>query len=169
MPKYKDGFAWDEAIEDLWDSGDRYPEDLLEYNNSPKGRDDYLREHGLNPDRYKEPEKKQDEECVVTTACVMSRGLPDDCRELETLRHFRDTYVKSLANGESDIAEYYEKAPAIVAAVAAKTDSADIWDTVYLEMVCECVRLIENNQFSEAYVKYKNYVLALYSKYVEII
>ena len=33
--------------------------------------------------------------CYLTSACMYSKGLPDDCYELETLRNFRDTWLKN--------------------------------------------------------------------------
>lgn len=64
------------------------------------------------------PEKDKDKRlCLLTTACVRARGLGDDCIELQTLRTFRDEYVKGLPGGQEAIREYYEIAPAIVRAI----------------------------------------------------
>ena len=34
--------------------------------------------------------------CYLTSACMYSKGLPDDCYELETLRNFRDTWLNIM-------------------------------------------------------------------------
>ena len=49
--------------------------------------------------------------CYLTSACTEARGLPDDCAELTALRAFRDSYVRSQPEGESDIQHYYAVAP----------------------------------------------------------
>lgn len=79
--------------------------------------------------------------CYLTSACVRYRGLPDDCRELTTLRAFRDGYMKQLPDGEALIAEYYKKAPAIVAAIDASSERDRIYDEIY-EIVERCVAMI---------------------------
>ena len=53
------------------------------------------------------------EGCFLTTAACEGIGLADDCWELETLRRFRDSWLKNQPTGEGDIAEYYAKAPAM--------------------------------------------------------
>ena len=52
--------------------------------------------------RKKEDEDRQTSTCFLTSACVAARGLPDDCAELTALRAFRDGYVRSQPEGESD-------------------------------------------------------------------
>lgn len=42
--------------------------------------------------------------CFLTTACCKYKGLPDDCAELETLRRFRDNYLK----GRNTVRSLYE-------------------------------------------------------------
>ena len=52
--------------------------------------------------------------CYLTSACVEARGLPDDCMELQTLRDFRDNWLKQQPCGQDEVAEYYATAPRIV-------------------------------------------------------
>ncbi len=51
--------------------------------------------------------------CFLTTAAVGMLGLPDDCWELEQLRSFRDGWLEQQSGGAEQIADYYERAPAI--------------------------------------------------------
>ncbi|MEM1197138.1 MAG: CFI-box-CTERM domain-containing protein [Pseudomonadota bacterium] len=51
--------------------------------------------------------------CFLTTAAVETIGLHDDCWELRTLRRFRDDWLAKQADGPTDIARYYEQAPAV--------------------------------------------------------
>lgn len=39
--------------------------------------------------------------CFITTAACELRGLPDDCRELTTLRRFRDEVLLSSQEGRT--------------------------------------------------------------------
>ena len=55
--------------------------------------------------------------CFISTACIESKGLPDDCEELNCLRHFRDKFVGNLPCGNELIEEYYKIAPKIVSAI----------------------------------------------------
>ena len=52
--------------------------------------------------------------CFLTTACVLYNRLDDNCYELNTLRKFRDDYIKSLTNGDKYLTEYYINAPIIL-------------------------------------------------------
>lgn len=107
--------------------------------------------------------------CFLTSACVESKGLPDDCYELTILRAFRDGYMRSLPSGNDDIVEYYNCAPAIVAAIKNSPDSKELFDRIYKELVVPCVELIEAGKNHEAYCKYKSYTRELRRTYTTAI
>ena len=86
--------------------------------------------------------------CYLTTACVEYKGLADDCRELETLRRFRDTYMLTNEEGKALVKEYYEVAPSIVTAINKRNDKAEIYDLIY-DAVLKCVDMIENEKYAE--------------------
>lgn len=172
------GFDYDEAEFDVLDNGG--DPDYLQ--GSASDRDRYLRDMGLRPKDYgggrssghassshgspwlEFNEMDGDgggEGCYLTTACVRARGLADDCRELNTLRRFRDGYLRSRADGEAEIAAYYEIAPKIVKAVNARPDADSIWDRVYAEMIAPCLALIGEGKQEETYRLYKDRSLAL--------
>ena len=90
--------------------------------------------------------------CFLTTACCEFKGLPDNCDQLTTLRHFRDTYVpKEL------IAEYYRIAPKIVEAITNNTRKLEyVWNIVQ-----DCVKLVKEGRKEEALISYKNMVNSL--------
>lgn len=104
--------------------------------------------------------------CFLTSACTEARGLPDDCEELTTLRAFRDGYLKSLPQGQSDICQYYHIAPAIVEKIHSLPNSKDIFDRIYAELVLPCVELIHTGNNEVAYAKYRDYVRQLQSEYL---
>ena len=103
--------------------------------------------------------------CFLTSACVEAKGLADDCRELTVLRSFRDTYLKKLDCGCSDICEYYHIAPVIVEKIKMLPNAIEIFETIYNELVIPCVLLIESNRNDEAYHAYKDYVKKLQLQY----
>jgi hypothetical protein len=99
--------------------------------------------------------------CFITTACVVARGLPDDCEELTVLRRFRDGYLRRRRDGEEQIAEYYCIAPAIVAAIAARPDAARVFERLFAE-IQDCVRLIKDRRHEAALHRYASLVLELH-------
>lgn len=105
--------------------------------------------------------------CFLTSACTAARGLPDDCRELQTLRSFRDNWLKKTDEGIELVARYYEIAPKIVAAIDAKPDRIEIYDKIYQDMVTSCVVLIGQGKYQEALVIYQSMTLDLEKEYIE--
>ncbi len=69
--------------------------------------------------------------CYVTTACCEAIGLADDCWELTTARRFRDNWLAEQPGGREEIAAYYRNAPAVIAAVSARPDTAALWCRLY--------------------------------------
>lgn len=104
--------------------------------------------------------------CYLTSACIHTKNLPDDCYELSTLRKFRDTYIKNSPNGNKDIKDYYNAAPRIVDSINSQPDSDEIWKRIYDQLIIPCVHLIETGKFQEAYDKYKGYTLMLKNTYL---
>ena len=104
--------------------------------------------------------------CYLTSACVESKGLPDNCKELTVLRSFRDGFLRSLPNGESEINEYYWYAPMIVAKIKEQSNAKDLFEQIYVELVLPCVELIEDGKNIEAYSKYRNYTRQLHETYL---
>jgi len=96
--------------------------------------------------------------CFLTTACVEAKGLPDDCRELETLRAFRDAYVAALPDGGALIGEYYRIAPAIVSAMRAHPEAPRLFRELYESLVARCVALIDEGRAEEAMANYRAHV-----------
>lgn len=166
----KDKYDYNKAEADLYDACARYPEDIFEYK-SEKGFRSHLKEHGLNPDKYIKPDKNKKSsgsgsDCYLTTACVVSRGLPDDCEELQTLRAFRDTYLASLPNGQAEIDQYNRIAPGIVSAINRQDNPHEIWNQIYTDLIAPCVQMIHAQENEKTYQLYKAYSLALHETYV---
>lgn len=104
--------------------------------------------------------------CYLTSACMYAKGLPDDCYELETLRKFRDTWLKSTEEGKAVIKQYYEIAPKIVSAINDTKDSKSVYEMLYEKMVKPCVDFIEQNKYQETMELYRDMTLQLKKEYV---
>lgn len=104
--------------------------------------------------------------CYLTSACTAARGLPDDCHELQTLRRFRDEWLKHQPDGILLIARYYEIAPKIVEVIDSRVDRLDVYDGIYQELVLPCVKMIAENDLQGALEFYQRYTLALERKYI---
>ena len=103
--------------------------------------------------------------CYLTSACTEAKGLPDNCNELQTLRAFRDGYLRTTAGGDKEIAEYYRTAPLIVEKIKNQNISKNIFDKIYSELVEPCVLLIKTGNNEQAHQLYKNYTLKLKKEY----
>lgn len=171
-------FDYKKAEADLYDSGARHPDEIYEYK-SQKAIRGYMKENGLNPDKYYKPDGKNScsksgsgsgsgtEGCYLTSACVVARGLPDYREELQTLRSFRDGYLTQQPEGRAEIAKYYATAPRIVEAINLLPDALEIWDRIYEELVKPCVRMIYANKNAEAHQLYKSYAIQLAHSYLK--
>jgi len=98
--------------------------------------------------------------CFLTTACVSYAGLPDDCVELETLRAFRDGYVRQRPDGTTVIAEYYRIAPQIVQQILENADREACLRDI-LHAVRQAVALIARGEMQQAFDVYVSMVQSL--------
>ena len=115
---------------------------------------------------YKGKLPSENGNCYLTSACVEAKGLPDDCDELTTLRHFRDSYLAASKEGQLDIEHYYKVAPSIVSEIKNTENSAEILNEIYNALVLPCVELIKSGSLPKAYDHYKKYTLKLESIYL---
>ena len=103
--------------------------------------------------------------CFLTTACITSKGLPDDCYELQMLRVFRDSYIKSLKNGKVIIKEYYKIAPQIIENIDRLPNRVEIYNEMYEKLVLGSIKHIEQGKNKEAFKNYIAITLKLKKKY----
>lgn len=165
-------FDYKKAEADLYDVGARHPDEIYDYK-SEKSVRSFMKENGLNPDKYYKPDGKSShsksgsgsgsgtEGCYLTSACVAARGLPDHCEELQTLRSFRDGYLSEQPGGREEIARYYTLAPGIVYSINQRADATSVWSRIYEEMIAPCVEMISAGQNEQAHQLYKAYSLRL--------
>lgn len=88
--------------------------------------------------------------CFITTAVCEYKGLPDDCDTLQTLRHFRDTYMQATSERRERVRLYYREAPGIVAALKRDEHARDIFAYMYSQFIVPAVRYIKAGYHDDA-------------------
>lgn len=103
--------------------------------------------------------------CFLTTACVHYYNLPDDGYALNTLRHYRDTYLASSAAGKKLITTYYKISPQIVSFIEKDKNKKSVYAYIYSEVISSCAA-IELKNFELARQVYTRMVKTLQKKYL---
>lgn len=114
---------------------------------------------------YSNEVKSSDSDCFLTTACVQHKQLPDDCDELQTLRHLRDNYMQHTEEGQWLIHQYRDIAPGIVQSIGQYENSHEIYEYMYQYMITPAVQLVKEGELQEAAEHYILFVKALREKY----
>lgn len=92
--------------------------------------------------------------CFITTAVCEAAGLPDDCRELRTLRQFRDTWMMTTPEGQAKVAEYYAVAPAAVRRIDQRADRSEVYAELRQTFILPSVEFVERGEFAAAEDRY---------------
>lgn len=103
--------------------------------------------------------------CYITTAVCETLGKGDDCYELTLLRHYRDHFLLSQADGEEVISEYYNIAPTIVKRINKLSNAKEVYRSVWDNYLNPCVKLIEENKNMECKEVYYKMVRDLQKEY----
>ena len=103
--------------------------------------------------------------CFITTATCQSRHLPDNCHELETLRKFRDTFMRKNPEMEAEVEEYYQIAPVICENISRQKNSKEIYDSIWGDYLKSAVSAVDNGENQKAHDIYKKMVLDLKEKW----
>jgi len=119
----------------------------------------------LDSDKRSSDSNGSDGGCYLTTACIRTMNLPDNCLELTVLRNFRDNILIPNARSKQAVREYYRIAPEIVQAVNEQDNSEKIWQSVYFD-IKKAVSLVLNNDFEQAFKHYQQMTLGLKEKFL---
>jgi hypothetical protein len=96
--------------------------------------------------------------CFFTTAAVAHMGQKDNGKVLNTLRKFRDTYMRKNKEKSKDVEWYYENAPRIVAALDERPDAAKVYKKMYREYIKPAYDAIQKGDQDRAYQIYKEII-----------
>jgi hypothetical protein len=94
--------------------------------------------------------------CFLTTAAVSHMNQKDNGKVLNTLREFRDTYMRKNKESSKDIAWYYENAPRIVAALDKRDDADKVYKKMYRDFIKPAYTAIQKGDNEYAYEIYKD-------------
>jgi hypothetical protein len=97
------------------------------------------------------------EDCYLTTSCTKGKGLKDDCDELTILRKFRDDFIINESGNKELVQSYYTMAPDIVNHIENQSNSEEILDFIYNELVIKSIHLIQNGKKELAMYYYKSF------------
>ena len=101
--------------------------------------------------------------CFITTAVCEYFGKSDDCRELTTLRNYRDKWLKNQPDGQKLIDEYYKIAPSIVVDMK----NSDNYDEICEELLAKYINPINQKKIDEyknLYIEMVNYAKSITDK-----
>lgn len=102
--------------------------------------------------------------CFLTSACVEFFKLSDNCYQLTTLRHFRDSILIKSKKGKSIIAEYNQIAPLIVSHLWRDKAKENIFNYLFTEINITC-KSLEKRNYKKAIEIYKRAVTLLALRY----
>lgn len=109
--------------------------------------------------------KKSDSSCYLTTAMCKVLGKEDDCFELETLRQYRDSYMKHDEKFDPALEDYNKIGPIISEKIMNdenKEQIALIMKYIYID---RAIFHIANNENIEAYNVYLDMTIDLMENY----
>jgi|SRR5882724_5124278 len=98
---------------------------------------------------------EEDSNCFITTACVRHYNLPDNCYQLQTLRFFRDNYLKNQEGGNELILKYYSIAPILVKLLGQHPAKETLFKKIFhqINSACALIERKENAMAKQLYIK----------------
>lgn len=107
-------------------------------------------------DKEQVGEKKDN--CLLSSACVAARGLPDDCDELTALRKFRRDHLEGTPRGNNILLEYQDIGSKILRWLEGCVDRKALYEDLYWRLVIGTVNLIRMEKFDAAIDHYQSIV-----------
>ena len=97
----------------------------------------------------------EEENCFITTACVRYYNMPDNCYQLQTLRLFRDNYLKKQDDGKELIRQYYSIAPVLVKLLDKDVEKETLFRNILRQInnACALIDSGENAKAKKLYIK----------------
>lgn len=103
--------------------------------------------------------------CFITTATCTALGAPDNCKELEAMRRFRDEHLISNSEGELLTGEYYSIAPVIVDKINSLSESEQLYRYLWDNYIAVCYEYIIAGKYNDAKSTYIKMVIGLCSRF----
>lgn len=99
--------------------------------------------------------------CFISTVVCEYFGKEDDCEELNTLRNYRDNWLRVQSNGEELIKKYYETAPIIVKELKDSPNYPKYCEELWNRYLQPCLDFIKNQKYElckNLYIEMFNYL-----------
>lgn len=112
--------------------------------------------------KSKEAEKS---DCYLTTAMCKVLGKEDDCEELETLRSFRDNYMKKDKNYQTMLEDYRIVGPYLSGKIMKDENKENIANVMNDFYIKSAISYINEQEYEEAVEIYLNMTLDLMDNY----
>ena len=154
---YKKGYANTKGQEDA--AKNKYKNPFKETSEEGKAYKESWRDSYDN-------EKNKSGGCFITTATIETMGLDDDCVQLNIMRMFRDNYLSLHSEGNELIAEYYQTAPQLLAAIDKSPNPKKVYSQLYCNLVQPVIAYIQAGEFEEATKHYRSIVEELKKEYL---
>ena len=103
--------------------------------------------------------------CYLTTAMCKVLGKEDDCEELETLRKYRDTYMRQDERFDPVLEDYDKIGPIISEKIISDPRKEDIASIMKYYYIDRAIDHINNGENMEAYNIYLDMTLDLMENY----
>jgi hypothetical protein len=103
--------------------------------------------------------------CFITTAVCDTLQKDDDCYELMSFRHFRDTYMLEKPQRKELVEEYYKVAPAIVTSINMEPQAEQTYQEIWVKYLQPCLKSIEEENYEICEKHYTQMVQELKNKY----
>lgn len=103
--------------------------------------------------------------CFITTAACIALNETKDCRQLNTLRWFRDNYISDGGEGDLLISEYYRIGPVIVSHIDREWNPIAIYSQLWKYYILPSCFAIEKRDWEGARNVYVAMVKQLCEKY----
>ena len=154
-------------VEALFGLGHHYKTTISDDKKKAEGRGNTSEEsQKIASEKWKSGKTESKDSCYLTTACVESMNLPDNCLELRVLRDFRDRILMQEPSSRKAVKEYYKIAPEIVQAVGERDDAQDIWHSIYRD-IKHAVFLVLSGDFKGSFQHYQQMTMRLKEKYLD--
>jgi hypothetical protein len=152
-------------------SGTDFPKEFKEFSfkiylDDANGKNSYVTLKSKKEKKKRKLEREEPKQgCFLTTACLESKNISQDCTEQSTLKKFFAKHYRELDRKERLIMKtYYQKAPALIERINQCKNSPEIYDYIYSNLLIKTVDLIDANKSNDAYSYYKSFSLELDSK-----
>lgn len=104
--------------------------------------------------------------CFVTTAVCCGLHKPQDCREIELMKRYRDEYLFRQDDGQEIIREYYDIAPTIVKRIAREATPEEKYLYLWEHYISKCVAHVENHENERCRQLYEMMMSELKTEYM---